>query len=153
MDFMKPHELWTRGKQRFPIKGAADLIEAKDRLRKGVSVVKRIPVILLFLVVIQGTAIQADAAKQIAEEAGREKGLQKTDPFPLQDKLNAIQKRLKATIEAGGKKAFDQMGITKDQLGDRIARLRALEAVYQEQLSAIKKQVSMKEEKAALEVG
>ena len=114
---------------------------------------KRIPIILLFLVMIQGAiAIKASAAKQIAAESIQEKTLQKTDPFPIQDKLNAIQKRLKATIEAGEKKAFDQMGITKDQLRDRIVKLREMEGIYQGQLTAIKKQVSMKEEKAALEV-
>ena len=153
MNLMKSHELRKRGKQGFPIKGAADLIAAKDCLRKGVSFVKRIPIILLFLVIIQGAvAIQANAAKQIAAEATQEKTLQKTDPFSIQDKLNGIKKRLKATIEAGEKKALDQMGITKDQLQDRITRLREMEAIYQGQLTAIKKQVSMKEEKADLEV-
>ena len=62
---MKSHELRKRGKQRFPIKGAADLTGAKDCLRKGVSFVKRIPIILLFLVMIQGAIVmQANAVKQ-----------------------------------------------------------------------------------------
>ena len=49
---------------------------------------------------VQGAiAVKANVAKQIAAEAIQEKRLQKTDPFPIQDKLSAVQKRLKATID------------------------------------------------------